>query len=435
MTATASDDVGVVGVQFLLDGQNLGTEDANAPYSTNWASTTAADGSHTLQAQARDSAGHVTTSSPVAVTVANGQSTGLAAAWSFDQASGSTATDSSGNGNTATLVNGVGRTPGTSGGGLTLDGVDDYVNVPNSPSLNISGKGLTLRMSIKPLAGGGDSVVVSKSWGTTMTSPYYQYGLELAGGTEPNFFIGGSGGIQAVSIGLRFTTNQWSDLAISFNGVEVKFFVNGALVKDATLITSITARGNALHVGADAQPGQFFKGSLDELRIYNRALTTAELASGSHFQNDVLTVGLSLPTTIAFLPGGKMLVGELRRDTYSWFFRPTATPSRTPSCSSRTSAAQRARTRACTTVAVDPDVHVQPLHLRLLHAGHAQSRPAVTVHRQRSRSPVPAASCVLYEDAERQRRRPPRRRDHVRQRRHALPHDRRAVRRPGCRRT
>ena len=113
LTATASDDVGVVGVQFLLDGQNLGAEDANAPYSTSWASTTAADGSHTLRAQARDAAGHVTTSSPVAVSVANGQSTGLVAAWSFDEASGSTATDSSGNGNTATLVNGVGRTPGT----------------------------------------------------------------------------------------------------------------------------------------------------------------------------------------------------------------------------------------------------------------------------------------------------------------------------------
>ena len=112
VTANADDDVGVVGVQFLLDGANLGAEDATAPYSASWSSTTAADGSHTLRAQARDAAGNVTTSSPVTVTVANSQSTGLVAAWSFDEASGSPANDSSGNGNTATLVNGVGTHAG-----------------------------------------------------------------------------------------------------------------------------------------------------------------------------------------------------------------------------------------------------------------------------------------------------------------------------------
>ena len=102
----------------------------HAPYSVSWNSTAAADGSHTLLARARDAAGNVTTSSPVTVTVSNGQSAGLVAAWNFDETSGSLANDSSGNGNTATLVNGVARTPGTSGGGLTFDGVDDYLNVP-----------------------------------------------------------------------------------------------------------------------------------------------------------------------------------------------------------------------------------------------------------------------------------------------------------------
>jgi hypothetical protein len=65
VTANAADDVGVAGVQFLLDGANLGAEDTAAPYSVSWDSTAAANGSHTLQARARDAAGHVTTSSPV----------------------------------------------------------------------------------------------------------------------------------------------------------------------------------------------------------------------------------------------------------------------------------------------------------------------------------------------------------------------------------
>src|SRR5207245_606359 len=71
VTASASDNVGVVGVQFLLDGANLGVEDAAAPYSVSWNTTTASNGSHTLTAVARDAAGNRTTSAAVTVTVFN----------------------------------------------------------------------------------------------------------------------------------------------------------------------------------------------------------------------------------------------------------------------------------------------------------------------------------------------------------------------------
>ena len=72
VTAGASDDVGVVGVQFKLDGINLGSEDTTAPYSVSWDTSTAATGSHTLTAVARDAANNTTTSSPVDVTVVTG---------------------------------------------------------------------------------------------------------------------------------------------------------------------------------------------------------------------------------------------------------------------------------------------------------------------------------------------------------------------------
>src|SRR5437667_2606364 len=71
VTASASDNVGVVGVQFLLDGANLGVEDTTAPYSVSWNTTTASNGSHTLTAVARDAAGNRTTSAAVTVTVFN----------------------------------------------------------------------------------------------------------------------------------------------------------------------------------------------------------------------------------------------------------------------------------------------------------------------------------------------------------------------------
>src|SRR5207247_1867826 len=61
----------VAGVQFKLDGANLGGEDTSSPYSVSWNTTGASNGSHTLTARARDAAGNATTSSPVTVTVFN----------------------------------------------------------------------------------------------------------------------------------------------------------------------------------------------------------------------------------------------------------------------------------------------------------------------------------------------------------------------------
>jgi chitodextrinase/lysophospholipase L1-like esterase len=71
VNADASDDRGVVGVQFKLDGNNLSAEDTSAPYSVNWNTPSATNGAHTLTAVARDAAGNTTTSTPVTVTVSN----------------------------------------------------------------------------------------------------------------------------------------------------------------------------------------------------------------------------------------------------------------------------------------------------------------------------------------------------------------------------
>ncbi len=71
VAATATDNVAVAGVQFKLDGVNLGVEDTTAPYGVTWNSTTVANGSHTLTAIARDTSNNTTTSSVVTVTVNN----------------------------------------------------------------------------------------------------------------------------------------------------------------------------------------------------------------------------------------------------------------------------------------------------------------------------------------------------------------------------
>src|SRR5689334_11438974 len=71
VSATASDNVGVRGVQFLLDGASLNTEDTSSPYSISWNTTSAAAGPHVLSARARDAAGNLGTAAVVNVTVDN----------------------------------------------------------------------------------------------------------------------------------------------------------------------------------------------------------------------------------------------------------------------------------------------------------------------------------------------------------------------------
>src|SRR5258705_8837128 len=71
VSANATDNVGVAGVQFKLDGASLGAEDTTSPYSVSWNTTGTANGSHALTAVARDAAGNATTSAVVTVTVSN----------------------------------------------------------------------------------------------------------------------------------------------------------------------------------------------------------------------------------------------------------------------------------------------------------------------------------------------------------------------------
>jgi glucose/arabinose dehydrogenase len=240
--------------------------------STNYTFSSWSDGgaqSHTLVVPATDQSYTATFST-------SQSSNGPAAAWGFGEGTGTTSADATGNNNTATLVNGLAWAAGKHGSGLNFDGTNDYLSVPNSTSTNISGNALTLSMWLNPSALTGDRVLLGKFWNTGMTSPYYQYGIELSGGT-PNFYIGTTGGLQGASMGSALPANQWSHLAIVFNGTQAQFYVNGTLVSSKALTATITARGNVMRIGADVSPGQFYKGLLDDARIYNRVETAAEV--------------------------------------------------------------------------------------------------------------------------------------------------------------
>ena len=303
VSGSASDNVGVVGVQFLLDGVSLGAEDQSAPYAVQWDSTTATNGTHTLTARARDAAGNtMTTSGGFIVTVSNTVATpaDLMGGWTFNENIGTTVADASGNGNTLSLNGTPTWGAGKYGGGMVFSGDDDLV-APNSPSLNVSGSLLSLEMWINPAGGGGDQVPLGKFWNPTMASPYYQYGIELTNGVTPVLEVGASGGVQRATMGSNLPVGQWSHLAITYDGSLVRFYLNGNLVNTPALTTPITARDSLLRLGADAGIEQHFKGSLDDLRIYKRALTQAQVQSDMlnplnlPSSNDGLTVSVTAP--------------------------------------------------------------------------------------------------------------------------------------------
>jgi glucose/arabinose dehydrogenase/chitodextrinase len=318
VSATASDNVGVAGVQFILDGINLGAEDTSAPYSINWNTTTATNGTHHLSAQARDTSGRIGASSGTfTVTVANSSTpplpVGLVAGWNFNESTGTTTADVTGNGNTATLVNSPLWTAGKYGGGLKLDRVNDYLSIANSSSINLTGNAMTFSAWVNPLGGGGDDqVLFGKFYNGSMTSPYYQYGMELrGGGTAPAFQIGTSAGVQTASMGSSLPTGQWSHLAVVFDGTKAAFYLNGNLVSSPALTATISAHNNPLYLGADIGPGQFLNGTIDDARLYNRTLTQAEVQSDMNTPLLAPSTDPSGPAVVITSPANNAQVGGI----------------------------------------------------------------------------------------------------------------------------
>jgi chitodextrinase len=281
LTWTAStDNVGVAKYTVYRNGSVAGTvtttnfNDAGLTAATAYSYSVAAqDAAGNMSAQSASVS--VTTQPPPIVTLPSG----LMAYWSFNESAGATAADGSGNNNTATLVNNPARVAGKTGNALSFNGTNNRLSVPNSTSLNVSGNGLTIAMWVNPQSTGRDATLIGKFWGTSMSSPYYQYGIELVGGNQPYLDIGKSTGLSYVSMGSTLPYNQWSYLAITFNGTQVNFYVNGTLVRTRSMSASITARTSTMNIGSDVSPSQFYKGAIDEVRIYNRALSASEITT------------------------------------------------------------------------------------------------------------------------------------------------------------
>jgi hypothetical protein len=287
LAANASDNGGVAGVQFLVDGSPIGSSITSAPYSYNWNSISVTNGNHSLRAKATDMAGNVATSAVVNVQIQNIVTNGLVGYWTFDEGSGTQAADSSGFGDTASLNTGAAWTTNAvlGAGALLLNAASAAsASVPDSSALEISGD-LTITMWVKH-----NSLPATNSWmyyldkGQNSQENYGFGAYSDATGTRLFFeFIDATGTSRYYTqgTGLPLSSGVWTHVAVVFNHTsgQLSFFIKGQQVSSTTVSQLLTVAANPLVIGQQNITGYEFylNGSIDDLRIYNRALTATEI--------------------------------------------------------------------------------------------------------------------------------------------------------------
>ena len=202
-----------------------------------------------------------------------GNNAGLVGFYNFEEASGSTVVDASGKGNTGTISGATRITQGRFGKALSFDGVNDWVTINDSASLDLT-TGMTLEAWVYPTVNMSD-------WSTALVkenpSHGFAYGLYANSDTSRpagSIYIGGDKNLLG---GPWLLANTWVHLATTYNGSTQRLYVNGTEVASRAQSGSIEASNGALRIGGNSFWGEFFQGRIDDVRVYNRALSANEV--------------------------------------------------------------------------------------------------------------------------------------------------------------
>jgi hypothetical protein len=219
----------------------------------------------------------------------NPTSGGLVLAFGFNESSGASAIDASGNQNTGTIT-GATRTSGKFGNALKFDGVSNLVKVNASSSLNVP-SAMTLEAWVNPTA-------AQTAWRTIIQRELVAYWLHASSRSEPlrpatggtfdgrESWFSGPNGIPA---------NSWTHLASTYDGSTLRLYVNGKLVGNGVVIGSIQASSSPLWIGGMLPFGEFFEGLIDEVRVYNRALSEPEIQADMNISIEGATTASPAP--------------------------------------------------------------------------------------------------------------------------------------------
>ena len=196
---------------------------------------------------------------------------GLVAAFGFDAGSGTTVADQSGAGNNGTAANTAWAASGKYGKALQFNSTNSLVTVPDAASLHLT-TGMTLEAWVNPST-------VNANWRDVIYKGNDNYYLEA---TSSNASKPDAGLIAGGTYGDAYGTaalpaNTWSFLAETYDGSTLRLYVNGTQVGSVAHTGSIATSTNPLQIGGDSIYGQHFVGLIDEVRVYNTALTAAQI--------------------------------------------------------------------------------------------------------------------------------------------------------------
>jgi hypothetical protein len=207
----------------------------------------------------------------VAVTVLSDRAASLVAAYNFNEGSGTTVTDAAGNNNTGTIRAAKWTTAGKFGNGLVFNGTNALVTIPDTSWLRLT-TAMTLEAWVKPSR-------VTNVWRDVIRKGKNDYFLDATSDHNKVPAGGGTfGTTKTVAWGTTgLAANTWTHLAVTYDGMTLRLYVNGVQVTSQARTGNLATSANPLQIGGDSSYGHYFKGTIDEVRIYNVELSLSEI--------------------------------------------------------------------------------------------------------------------------------------------------------------
>jgi hypothetical protein len=206
----------------------------------------------------------------------------LVAAYNFNEGTGSLLTDVSGQNNHGTLTNGpVWAAAGKYGGALTFDGKNDLVSIGDHSSLDLTSQ-LTVEAWVKSDRSRGRGPVVFKAAISSdrdrrHNKPDISYALftnQLL--DRPGLIIGADSRLYVAKSHTHVSAGSWTHLSGTYDGTMARLYLNGVQVASRK-VRGIPEASGPLSIGGSSIWGEYFKGQIDDVRIYRGVRTAAQI--------------------------------------------------------------------------------------------------------------------------------------------------------------
>jgi hypothetical protein len=198
---------------------------------------------------------------------------GLVAYWTFDEGQGKTAHDLSGNGLDGTLNGSPKWVNGQLGGALDFNGSSDFVEIPQNPRLSITGAITIAAWTNMRANSSGEMAIVSKGGWAANDLPY-ELTEERGGVIFWQFY--NDAGRDSCSPNSP-SAGEWHHIAATYDGKVFKCYIDGVLGEEWAYAGAMPQNTASVTIGCRSRGGTFFNGMIDDVRLYDRALTAGQI--------------------------------------------------------------------------------------------------------------------------------------------------------------